>query len=185
MHAPADRYTGTAIALHWLIVLLLFSQIAFGWFLHDIPRGTPARAIYVNFHKSTGMVLGLLIFFRLCWRLRHPAPLLPASLPAWERRAARSSHALLYAAMLIMPLSGYLASNFSKWGVNFFNVLKLPPWGVESESVYGFLNATHVFTSYALITLILLHMAAALRHLVLRDGVFQRMWVTHPDDRQT
>src|SRR5262245_25092799 len=130
MHAPADRYTTTAIALHWLIVLLLLGQITFGWFLHDIPRGTPARAIYVNLHKSTGMLLGLLILFRLYWRLRHPAPLLPASMDGWKRRAARASHVLLYACMLIMPLSGYIASNFSKWGVNFFNVLKLAPWGV-------------------------------------------------------
>ncbi|HKE93418.1 MAG TPA: cytochrome b [Povalibacter sp.] len=175
MQTAVNRYTSTAIVLHWLIALLILGQIVFGWVLEDIPRGTPARSIYVNFHKSTGMVLGLLILFRLYWRLRHPAPLFPDSMPAWERRAARASHALLYAGMLIMPLAGYVASNFSKWGVNFFNVLKLPPWGFESKSVYGFLNSTHVFTSYVLVALILLHAAAALRHLVLRDGIFLRM----------
>lgn len=77
--------------------------------------------------------------------------------------------------MLIMPLSGYVASNFSKWGVNFFNALKLPPWGVESEAVYNFLNTTHVLTSYVFVTLIAIHILAALRHLFRRDDIFARM----------
>lgn len=170
-----DRYTRTAVILHWLLAILILGQIGFGWFLEEVPRGTPARTVYVNLHKSTGILLGLLIFFRLYWRLRHPAPMFPASMAAWERSAARVSHGLLYACMLIMPLSGYLASNVSKWGVNFFNSLKLPPWGPQSEMAYAFLNSTHVLTSYVLVSLIFIHAAAALRHLVRRDGMFQRM----------
>lgn len=174
MEAP-ERYTRTAAALHWLLAALLLAQIAFGWYLEEIPRGTPPRTIYVNLHKSTGMLLGLIILFRLYWRLTHPAPPLPASMPAWERMAARVSHIGLYACMLIMPLSGYIASNFSKWGVNFFNVIKLPPWGVESESVYEFFNTTHVVVSYIFVALIAVHILAALRHLFLRTGIFHRM----------
>ncbi len=67
------------------------------------------------------------------------------------------------------------ASSFSKWGVNFFNAIKLPPWGVENESIYEALNGIHVFTSYGLIGLIVVHALAALRHLVARDEVFGRM----------
>jgi len=171
-------YSRTAILLHWALAVLILSQIAFGWYLEEIPRGTPARSIYVNFHKSIGMVLGLLILFRSYWRLTHRAPELPASQPAWERTAARVSHWALYACMLIMPLSGYIASNFSKWGVNFFNAVKLPPWGVESEAVYNVLNTTHIVTSYVFVTLIVIHVLAALRHVMLRDGVFNRMWPT-------
>jgi cytochrome b561 len=171
-------YSRTAIFLHWVLAALLLGQIAFGWYLEEIPRGTPARSIYVNFHKSIGMMLGLLILFRSYWRLTHPAPELPLSRPAWERTAARVSHWALYACMLIMPLSGYIASNFSKWGVNFFNAVKLPPWGVESEGVYNALNTTHIVTSYLLVVLITIHVLGALRHLMLRDGIFNRMWPT-------
>ena len=174
--SAAVTYSRPAIVLHWLLAILLLGQIAFGWYLEEIPRGTPARSIYVNLHKSTGMVLGLLILFRSYWRLTHPAPELPASQPAWERAAAHVSHRALYVCMLIMPLSGYIASNFSKWGVNFFNAVKLPPWGVESEAVYNVLNTTHVVTSYVFVTLIAVHVLAALRHVMLRDGIFNRMW---------
>ncbi len=170
------RYTRTSIFLHWLLAAALLAQIGFGWFLQDVPRGTPDRTIYTNLHKSTGMIIGVLILLRLCWRLTHRAPALPSSMPAWERVAAKWSHILLYACMLVMPLSGYIASNFSKYGVNFFNSIKLAPWGVDDKQIYAFFNTTHVITSYLFVTLITLHVIAALRHLVVRDRIFNRMW---------
>ncbi len=47
------RYDRTAMFLHWLLVIAVLAQVGFGWFLGDVPRGTPARTIYVNLHKST------------------------------------------------------------------------------------------------------------------------------------
>jgi cytochrome b561 len=170
------RYTTTAIVLHWLLVVALLAQVGFGWLLDDIARGTPERTIYVNLHKSTGLLIGLVILLRLYWRLSHPAPALPASMPAWERALAKWSHALLYACMVVMPLSGYIASNFSQYGVNFFNSAKLAPWGVEDAAIYAVFNRTHMVTSWLLVALIALHVLAALRHLAARDGVFGRMW---------
>jgi cytochrome b561 len=174
--AESERYTGVAKALHWLLALLIFGQIAFGWYLQSVPRKTPARTVYVNLHKSTGLMLGLLVVVRLGWRLTHRAPPLPASVPAWERAAARASHIGLYACMLVMPSAGYLASNFSKFGVNLFNVFLLAPWGIDDRRLYAVFNTTHVVTSYVLVALIAVHVLAALRHLYLRDGVFVRMW---------
>ena len=86
-HSPL-RYTGTAIALHWLVALLLLGQFAFGLALEDIPRGTPERGYFVNLHKSTGVLIGVLIVLRLGWRLTHRAPPLPVRTPGWQRRAS-------------------------------------------------------------------------------------------------
>jgi len=183
--ATQPRYTTTAIVLHWLLVAALFAQIAFGWFLQEVPRGTPERTIYVNFHKSTGMIIGTLIVLRLYWRLTHRPPPLPSSMPPWERAAAKWSHILLYTCMVVMPLSGYTASNFSQYGVNFFNQLKLPPWGVDDQQIYNVFNTTHVLTSYLFVTLIALHVLAAVRHLVRRDQIFDRMWPKRAQGQQT
>jgi cytochrome b561 len=158
-----DRYTGVAIALHWLIAALILGQIAFGWYLQKVPRKTPERTVYVNLHKSTGLTLGLLILVRVGWRLTHKAPPLPSSIPVWQRAAARTSHVALYACMLIMPTAGYLASNFSKFGVNYFNAVLLPPWGVDDRKLYAIFNTTHVLTSYVFVALIAVHVLAALR----------------------
>lgn len=175
-----ERYTRVAMGLHWVLAALILGQIAFGWYLQNVPRGTPARTVYVNLHKSTGLTLGLLILVRLGWRLTHKAPPLPATLPAWQRTAARASHFALYACMLVMPAAGYLASNFSKFGVNYFNAILLPPWGIDDRRLYAVFNTTHVVTSYVFVALIALHVLAALRHLRSRDGVFYRMWPGQP-----
>jgi cytochrome b561 len=169
------HYTRVAVVLHWLIAVLLIGQIAFGWFLETVPRGIPARGFYVNLHKSTGLTLALLILARITWRILNRPPQLPLFMPSWERHAARWSHIGLYVCMLGMPLSGYIASNFSKYGVKLFNALTLPPWGVNDPRVYAIFNTTHVVLSYLFVALICVHVFAALRHAVRGDGVFARM----------
>lgn len=169
------HYTRVAIVLHWLIAVALVGQIAFGWFLETIPRGGPARGFYVNLHKSTGLTLAVLILARILWRLINRPPQLPSLMPVWERHVARWSHVALYVCMVGMPLSGYIASNFSKYGVKLFNVLVLPPWGVNDPQVYAIFNTTHVVLSYLFVALISVHVLAAVRHAIHGDGVFARM----------
>jgi cytochrome b561 len=172
----AGRYTPVAVLLHWLIALCLFAQIGFGWFLETIPKGTPLRGPYVNIHKSTGLVLAVLIILRILWRLAHHPPEYPAFIATWERTASKVTHLLLYTCMLLMPLSGYIASNFSKYGVKLFNSITLPPWGTDNPKIYALFNTTHVLTSYLLVALIVLHLLGALRHALRRDGILARMW---------
>ena len=175
----ATRYDNTSVALHWLIGIALLAETAFGYLVDDIaPRGTPARGAFINLHKSLGIVLGLLIALRLVWRLLHHAPELPPPTPSWERKAARLGQAAMYACMVALPLSGYVASNFSRYGVRLFGVA-LPPWGADLPRVYAVFNTVHVVTGYLLCILVAAHVAAALKHaLVDRDGVMRSMWPT-------
>jgi cytochrome b561 len=178
MHA---RYTGTAMALHWLIALLLLGQFAFGLTLEDIPRGTPERGYYVNLHKSTGLLIGLLIALRIGWRLTHKAPPLPTSMPGWQRRAAKASHLFLYLCMLMLPLSGYLASNFSKHGIKFFNVVRWAPWGPDDKTLYTIFNQIHHLAAALLALFVALHLLAVAKHtLIDHDGLLLRMWPRRP-----
>jgi cytochrome b561 len=172
----ADRYDHVAVALHWLLAIALLAQVALGFYLQEIPRNTPARGWWVNLHKSTGLVLLALILVRLGWRLAHRPPAMPAVMSAAQRRLAAWGHVLLYAVMLVLPLTGYVASNFSKWGVKFFNVIELPPWGPQDKRLYDLFNDAHQALAVVFTILIVVHVVAAVRHLVLRDGVFARMW---------
>lgn len=158
------RYDRTAVLLHWAIGLALIAQIAFGFLLDDIaPRGTPSRAAVINLHKSLGLVLLALIAARLAWRLTHRPPAWPPGTPRWQQRAATWGHRALYACMLLMPLAGYVASNFSKHGVKFFG-LALGPWGPDWPEVYRFFNGMHKATALVFAVLIAGHIAAALWH---------------------
>ena len=173
----ARRYGAVAIALHWLIGIALIAELGFGFLLPEIaPRGTPARAALLNQHKSIGIVLGIAVVLRLGWRLAHRPPPWPRRMPAWQARAAGAWHRALYACMLVQPLSGYVASNFSRRGVVFFGQA-LAPWGPDMPAVYRALQRLHDVVGYVLAALVVLHVAAALKHLVVdRDGVFARMW---------
>jgi cytochrome b561 len=172
----SPHYTRTAVAMHWLFGLALLGQIAFGFLLDAIAsRGTPARAGTVNLHKSFGIVLAALLVARLAWRLSHPPPVWPVTMAPWERRAARQVHRAMYVCMLLMPLSGYVASNFSRFGVRFFG-FAWPPWGPEAPQVYAVFNGVHIATAYVFCALIAGHVLAALKHaLVDRDTVLSRI----------
>jgi cytochrome b561 len=176
MQPPSTRYSTPSIVLHWLVGVALLAQILFGFMLDDIaPRGTPARAGVINLHKSIGIVLGLAVLLRLWWRLTHRPPPWPPSMPPWQQRVAVWTHRGLYACMVLMPLAGTVASNFSKHGIRFFGIA-IKPLGPDLPAVYAFFNGLHVATGIVFTALIAVHVAAALKHvLVDRDEVFSRM----------
>lgn len=167
------RYTRTAVALHWIVAVLIAAMICIGYYMTDLPRNTPERGWFFNLHKSFGLVAATLILLRVGWRARHAPP--DARLPPWQGTAARANHALLYACLILMPLSGYVGSSFGKFGVKFFGI-PLPHWGWEDKPLQDLFVGAHHFIAPILIALVCAHIAAALYHLFRRDGVFGRMW---------
>jgi cytochrome b561 len=167
-------YDKVAIALHWAVAIVVIAQLAFGWYLTDVPRGMPARGMLVNLHKSIGLAIWLVVAIRLGWRWTHAPPAISG--PAWQRIAARATHAALYAALFTMPIAGYLASNFSKYGIVLFGLVKLRPWGRDDPTLYALFNGFHVAAAWILAAFLALHLGAALFHGWKRDGVLRRMW---------
>ncbi len=170
------RYDRVAVTLHWLMALAVIGQLVFGLMLDDLaPRGTPARAGVINLHKSIGIVLGLLALARLAWRWTHQPPAWPASLSPAQQRAARWGHGLLYACMILAPLAGVIASNFSKHGVRFFG-FKLAPLGPDLVPVYKFFSGLHGLLVWTLMVLVAGHVLMALKHAWIdRNGLFSRI----------
>ena len=85
--------------LHWGMAALILFQLGLGIWMTRAPD-LLARFAWTQTHKSWGTVIFALALLRLGWRLANPTPPLPATMPAWQRRAARASHAALYALML-------------------------------------------------------------------------------------
>ena len=177
-----QTYTRTAVILHWLIGVCVIAQITLGLWMITIPK-TPVgvRAGWFNVHKSIGITLAVLILLRLLWRFAHRAPALPSTMPPWERFAAKANHALLYLCMIVMPVSGYLGSSFTKYPIIYFGI-KLPHWGWDAPELKDLCSQVHFVTVTIFIALIVIHIAAAVKHwLIDRDGVVERMWFTRPD----
>jgi cytochrome b561 len=171
------QYTRTAIALHWFVAALVVGQFAWGWWMQEIPKSPPGvRADAFNLHKSLGLMLLALMAVRLAWRVGHSPPPLPP-MPAWQARAARWTHGLLYAALIAIAVSGYLGSVFSGYPVKFFGVA-LPAWGGKEPALKDAFSLTHLAANWLLAALVALHVAGALKHaLVDRDGLLGRMGI--------
>jgi cytochrome b561 len=168
------RYTRVAVALHWLIAAVVAAQVGWGWLMQQIPKSPPGlRADAFNVHKSIGLCILALMLVRLGWRLAHAPPALPP-MPRWRARAAKLTHVALYAALIVMPLAGYLGSAFSGYPVKWFG-LTLPAWAPASPALKTLMSNVHLVTSIVLVSLIALHVAAAIEHALRGDGVLARM----------
>jgi cytochrome b561 len=169
-----ERYTKTAVVLHWLIAALLIAEFAHGWWMQEIPKQPPGvRADAFNLHKSVGLVLLALALVRLGWRLAHRAPGLPP-MTRWQARLARTNHVLLYTMMVALPLSGYLGSVFSGYPIKWFGVT-LPAWGGNVPVLKEWMSAIHLATNWILLVCTCLHVAGAARHSLAGDRVMERM----------
>ncbi|MBT0960069.1 cytochrome b [Denitromonas iodatirespirans] len=169
------RYTSTAIALHWLIALGILAAFSLGLYMTELNL-SPTKLKLYSWHKWAGVSLFVLILVRLGWRLTHPAPALPDSMPTLLRLAANVSHWLLYALMLAIPLSGWLMSSAKGFQTVWFGVLPLPDLLAKDAALGDQLKEVHEFLNYTLLALVVLHTAAALKHhFIDRDTVLSRM----------
>jgi cytochrome b561 len=177
---PAGRYTSVAIALHWAIAALVIAQVAWGWWMLGIPKQPPGpRVDAFNLHKSVGLAILALMLVRIIWRIGHRPPASPP-LPAWQAAAARATHLLLYAALLVQPIAGYLGSAWSGYPVKFFG-LALPAWAAKDAALKELMSGVHLATSWVIVVAVGLHVVAALKHAFIdRDGLLARMGIGRP-----
>jgi len=176
MSAPlAPRYTRTAIALHWILAALIIGNLCFGLYMVGLPL-SPAQLKYLSWHKWLGITVLIASTMRLLWRLAHPAPALPASLQPWEKRLANASHLLLYVLFFAAPLSGWLLSSAMGFQTVYLGLLPIPDLLAKNKEVAEVLKVTHRWINYTMAALIVVHVAAALKHRFLdRDDILARM----------
>jgi cytochrome b561 len=174
MNQAFERYTTTAVVLHWLTAAMIFIQFPLGWYMVDLPKG-PIRGQYFASHKSIGLTILVLVIVRTVWRWRHPPPPLPAVIPAWQRAAAETVHRLFYVLFFLQPISGYISSSFSGHSTKYFGI-PLPQWGWHDAALNQLFTDVHVLSSFCLIALIVAHLTGALSHGMQRDDqVLERM----------
>ena len=180
------RYTGPAIALHWLIALGIIANVALAWIWPHLADASVRPAI--DTHKSIGItVLGLAIM-RLLWRLTHRPPPLPTGYQRWEVGVSHATHWLLYLLIFVMPLTGWIMDsaykNAATTPMYWFGLFEWPRIGAirhmapgPRDRVHDLFGAAHVTASYVLYALFVLHVAGALKHQYWdKERELQRMW---------
>jgi cytochrome b561 len=133
------------------------------------------RGVIVPLHISSGLTVLILTLFRIAWTLAHPPPPFIDSLKPWERTAAHTAHGLIYALMVLMPLTGWSIISAHQprpgGGPKFWRLVGVPPippiahLEVNAQKVaHASFVSLHSIGAWIFLGLLLLHVGAALKH---------------------
>lgn len=185
----ALRYTTPAIALHWLLAVLIISSFAFGLYMVELPF-SPSRIKQYNWHKWAGITILALSALRLLWRLGHPPPALDIPIQLWQTRASQATHWLMYGLFFAAPLAGWAYSSAAGFPVVYFGLIALPDLVSRDADLAAILKLVHRVLTYSLAALVGLHVLAALKHhflernrLLDRINPFARRLTAHPKEK--
>lgn len=172
--APAaTRYTLIAQALHWLTVLLILAILPVAWVMLSLPKD-PQQAWLFVVHRSLGVTLLAVVAVRLAWRATHLPPSLPGGSSPMIELVGRLTHWLLYALLLLMPVTGYLQSGNGR-PVSYFGLFNLPALP-ENKALGAAAQTAHLLGQWGIYALMALHVLATVWHVaVRRDGLLDRM----------
>src|SRR5688572_25213447 len=161
--------------LHWLIALAVVGLLVVGWIMDEMPNSPDKIKVYA-LHKSFGLTVLALMTVRLAWRWINPRPALPSTMKGWERSLARIVHGGIYAALLAMPLSGWLFNSAADFPLQWFGRFTIPPLARPDRDLKRLAEDVHWALSWVIVSLVVLHVAGALKHhFVDRDDVLRRM----------
>ena len=159
-----DRFGWLAMSLHWVMAVMVPGLAAVGLWMTSLNYYSPWYTSAPFWHKSVGLVFAALLLVRLLWRWLSPAP---AALPTHsrvERMAAGTAQWLMYAAMLIIVISGYLISTADGSSIDVFSLFSVPATISGIEGQEDIAGEVHFVLAVALIAIAALHMLAALKH---------------------
>jgi cytochrome b561 len=173
---PKSKYSGLAMALHWLVGIAVIVT----WRIAEAAEHAPdraARSEIMGNHFALGVVIFALVAARFIWRQFNAPPPPVAGHSGWERRLARATHLAMYTLMLVMPLAGWFAMSLRGAPINVWNIITVPPLPVpENPDLAGQIFDIHAISGTALLVLIAVHILATLKHtLIDKDGTIFRM----------
>lgn len=175
MSNSSDKYSRTAISLHWIMAALLCLSLMFGLSLEDLPPAAKQEALMG--HSALGIVILMLGVWRILHRRGHKPPEYPGSMSPLMAGLATFNTRLMYSLMLAQPTIGllhgatYVAFDVMPFGA--FNLTALVP---SDQAVTSVFHTLHAICAFLLILAVVVHIGASLKHwLIDKDKVMQRI----------
>ena len=171
----SQRWGSVSKTFHWLIALLIFCMMMLGWVMVNWPL-SPEKLELFNWHKSLGVTILTLVVLRLIWRLCNTTPTLPDHITALQSCVAKFNHWLLYSLMLAMPVSGWVINSAANFPLKWFGFVRVPNIAPVDKQLQTQAEIIHLSLFWIFLLLIVLHIAAALKHHYAdKDNVLRRM----------
>lgn len=173
-----------AIVLHWITALAVFGLFALGFWMVDLSYYHNWYQSAPDIHRSIGVLLFILMVFRLFWRVVTMSPDPLTGHKRWETLSAHLAHGLLYVLLFVAMISGFLITTADGSSVSVFGWFEVPSVTGQVKRLEDTAGLVHYWSTWALIALALIHTAGALKHhWIDRDETLRRMLVPGRRDR--
>lgn len=173
-------YDPVAVLLHWGMAVLIIALLAVGMYMSDLLPSDPYKWPLYGMHKAVGIIVLALVLVRIAWRGLNPPPTPLETQARWERVLAHVIHMLLYIAMVMMPISGYVMSAAGGHPISIFGIIDVPLLIGKNEDLGHTAKEVHEMIGNVIIALLVLHVAGAVKHHVKdKDNTMLRMapWI--------
>ncbi len=171
-----ERFGAVSVLMHWLMALLVIFLFFLGRHMIALDYTDPWYKAAPILHKGAGLIVFILLLFRVFWRAVVDTRPASVPMPRWERAAAAIVQYSFYILLFGISLSGYLIPTAKGGGVEFFNLFELPALFSGIDHQEDMAGDAHYLLAYIIMALVLLHAMAALKHhFVERDETLTRM----------
>ena len=176
MKNTENSYGLVTIIIHWIVALAVFGLFGLGWWMVELDYYSPWYQQGPDIHKSVGIVLFVLMAFRVIWKYVQVTPKKLATHTKLEQEIGSIVHVLLYVMLFVLMISGYLISTADGRAIAVFELFNVPGLGelfANQEDVAGIV---HEYLAYTLMAVVFLHMVAAFKHhFIDKDDTLNRM----------
>ncbi len=166
------------VLLHWLVAASVFFLFVSSWWMLSLPLPSAEftyRELPFQLHKNIGMTLFVAVLVMVAMRVRFLLREVSSSL-GWLQRLAVWDHLLLYTLLTVCCLSGYMSSSYSGWTTTLWWLVDIPLWAAENDELNIVFSEIHLWSCWALLGLLLLHIGAAIYHGIGSDGAIDKMF---------
>ena len=179
--SAATRFALPSRILHWLMAPMVIAQLLIGV---TMVASLSYYPLLLAIHRPLGVLILIFAVMRLANRLTHKLPRFPATMGPAERKIASWSEYLLYALLLIQPLTGWAMLSAARSPIVSAGAVSAARHRTaRHRCLCGCCRQAHSVFAFLLFAVFTAHVCAVLFHtLVLRDRLLDRMalWPTGP-----
>tara|TARA_R100000687_G_scaffold16822_2_gene13203 strand:+ start:117 stop:662 length:546 start_codon:yes stop_codon:yes gene_type:complete len=169
-------YGLVTIVNHWVVALAVFGLFGLGFWMVDLSYYDDWYRRGPDIHRSVGILLFLLMLFRVVWRAVNVSPDPLDGHKSWEIRSAHAAHLLLYVLIFVAMVSGYLISTADGSSISVFGWFEVPSVTGQIKGMEDTAGTVHYWSTWAIVGLAAIHAAGAFKHHLLdRDRTLRRM----------
>ena len=174
----SEQLLKSKVAMHWLIAIGVIFLFVSSWWMLSLPLPSEDftyRHLPFQMHKNVGITIMVMVVAMVAVRIVKKRKQLQIKKSRLERLASLD-HLLTYFLIIACCISGYLSSSFSGWETTLWWLVDLPAWSEANADLNIFFSDIHLWTCWALLAVVAVHIGAALYHAFKNDDVIDKMF---------